>query len=50
MKDEAKHPEYIFIEQKDLSDNVGYIPKYINELKDKYGKFKVWLFVRVPGK
>ena len=50
MKDEAKHPEYIFIEQKDLSDNVGYIPKYINELKDKYGSFKVWLFVRVPGK
>ena len=49
MKDEAKHPEYIFIEQKDLSDNVGYIPKYINELKDKYGKFQGMAFCAGTG-
>ncbi len=39
-KSEAKRPENIFIEQKDLSEDIDGLPKYITALKEKYGKFK----------
>jgi len=40
MKSKCKNPENIFIEIKDLTENIEGLPKYIRELKDKYGKFR----------
>ncbi len=39
MKADAKAPERVFWEQKDLSEDIGNLPAYIKALKDKYGKF-----------
>lgn len=36
----ADYPQNIFIEQKDLTQNVESLPEYVKTLKDKYGKFK----------
>lgn len=40
MKAKAKHPENIFLEKKDLSENIGELPAYIKKLREKYGKFQ----------
>ena len=49
LKDEAKYPEYIFIEQKDLAHDVEHIPTYIRQLKEKYGKFQGMAFCTGTG-
>lgn len=49
LKDEAKHPEYMFIEQKDFTHDVGDIPAYVKELKEKYGKFQGMAFCAGTG-
>lgn len=40
MQEKAKYPEYMHIEQKDLTDNIEGLPLYIKSLKEKYGKFQ----------
>ncbi len=40
MKSKCSNPAAMFLEQKDLTKDVANLPKYIKELKDKYGKFK----------
>lgn len=40
MKAKAKHPENIFLEQKDLAEDIDGLPAYVKSLKDKYGKFQ----------
>lgn len=39
MKAKCKYPENMFLEQKDLTEDIEGLPKYVNELKEKYGKF-----------
>jgi short-subunit dehydrogenase len=39
MKAKAKHPENVFLEQKDLAEDIAGLPAYVKELKEKYGKF-----------
>lgn len=39
MKAKAKHPENVFLEQKDLTEDIEGLPAYVKALKDKYGKF-----------
>ena len=39
MKAKAKHPENVFLEQKDLAEDIPGLPAYVKALKDKYGKF-----------
>lgn len=39
MKTKCKYPENMFLEPKDLTEDIGELPNYIKELKDKYGKF-----------
>lgn len=39
MKAKAKHPENVFLEQKDLTENIEGLPAYVKVLKEKYGKF-----------
>ena len=39
MKAKAKHPENVFLEQKDLAADISGLPAYIKALKEKYGKF-----------
>ena len=39
MKAKAKHPENVFLEQKDLTEDIEGLPAYVKSLKDKYGKF-----------
>ena len=40
MKAKAKRPENIFLEQKDLAEDIAGLPAWIKSLKDKYGKFQ----------
>lgn len=40
MKAKAKHPENVFLEQKDLTENIKGLPAYVKALKEKYGKFQ----------
>ena len=40
MKAKAKHPEKVFLEQKDLTEDIDGLPAYVKALKDKYGKFQ----------
>ena len=40
MKAKAKRPENIFIEPKDLAEDIAGLPSYIKSLKDKYGKLQ----------
>lgn len=40
MKSKAKFPENIFLEQKDLAEDIEGLPAYVKSLKDKYGKFQ----------
>lgn len=39
MKAKAKHPESVFLEQKDLTEDIEGLPAYVKALKEKYGKF-----------
>ena len=39
MKAKAKHPENVFLEQKDLAEDIPGLPAYVKTLKEKYGKF-----------
>lgn len=39
MKAKAKYPENVFLEQKDLTENIEGLPAYVKVLKEKYGKF-----------
>lgn len=39
LKENAKFPENIHIEIKDLSENIEELPDYVKSLKAKYGKF-----------
>ncbi|MBR1777621.1 MAG: SDR family oxidoreductase [Alphaproteobacteria bacterium] len=40
MKAKAKYPENVFLEQKDLTEDIEGLPAYVKALKDKYGKFQ----------
>lgn len=39
MKAKCKNPENVFLEIKDLADDINNLPKYVKSLKEKYGKF-----------
>lgn len=39
MKTECKYPQNIFLEQKDLAEDIENLPNYVKSLKEKYGKF-----------
>ena len=39
LKVECSHPENLFIETKDLTENIAELPEYIKSLREKYGKF-----------
>lgn len=39
LKKQSSSPDALFIEQKDLSEDISNLPNYIKALKDKYGKF-----------
>lgn len=38
MKAKCKHPENMFVEQKELTEDIQGLPAYVKSLKDKYGK------------
>jgi len=38
MKAKAKYPENVFLEQKNLTDDLAGLPQYIKSLREKYGK------------
>ena len=40
MKAKAKHPENVFLEQKDLAEDIAGLPVYVKGLREKYGKFQ----------
>lgn len=39
MKAQAKHPENVFCEEKDLVSDIPGLPAYVRTLREKYGKF-----------
>jgi len=39
MRAKAKFPENVFLEQKDLAEDISGLPAYVKSLKEKYGKF-----------
>ena len=39
MKAKCKYPENMFLEPKDLTEDIEGLPKYVKGLKEKYGKF-----------
>ena len=39
MRAKAKHPANVFLEQKDLVEDISGLPAYVKALKEKYGKF-----------
>ena len=40
MKAKCKFPENLFLENKDLTEDIDGLPAYVKSLKDKYGKFR----------
>ena len=40
MMAKAQHPGNVFLEQKDLAEDIGGLPAYIKSLREKYGKFQ----------
>ena len=40
LKQKAKYPENMFLEQKDLTEDIGGLPAYVKDKKKKYGKFQ----------
>ncbi|MBQ2611546.1 SDR family oxidoreductase [bacterium] len=39
LKSESKNPDNLYIEVKDLTEDIEGLPKYVKSLKEKYGKF-----------
>ena len=39
LKAQCKYPENLYIEIKDLAEDIENLPKYVKDLKEKYGKF-----------
>lgn len=39
MKTGCKYPQNVFLEQKDLAEDIENLPNYVKSLKEKYGKF-----------
>lgn len=39
MRANAKNPENVFLEQKDLTEDIPGLPAYVKSLREKYGKF-----------
>jgi len=39
MKSKCKYPENVYLEIKDLAEDIENLPNYIKSLKEKYGKF-----------
>jgi len=39
-KNNSKYPERVFIEAKDLTENIEDLPNFVKSLKEKYGKLK----------
>jgi len=39
MKTKCQNPDNMFLEQKDLTEDIENLPKYVKELREKYGKF-----------
>ena len=50
MKARCKYPENMFLEQKDLTEDIEGLPKYVKELKEKYGKFSGMAYCAGVGK
>ena len=40
MKARAKYPDKIFLERKDVAEDIPGLPAYVKALKEKYGKFQ----------
>lgn len=40
MKAKARNPGNVFLEQKDLAEDIGGLPAYVKTLREKYGKFQ----------
>lgn len=40
MKARAVHPDRVFLERRDLAQDIAGLPAYVRELKDRYGKFQ----------
>ena len=40
MKAKVRYPNNVFLEQKDLAEDIAGLPAYVKSLKDKYGKFQ----------
>lgn len=40
MKARAVHPDRVFLERRDLAQDIAGLPAYVRELKDHYGKFQ----------
>lgn len=40
MKEKARFPENVFLEQKDLVEDIAGLPAYVKQLCEKYGKFQ----------
>ena len=40
MRNKCKFPENMFLEKKDLTEDIDTLPEYVKSLKDKYGKFQ----------
>lgn len=39
MKSKCKYPENMYLEIKELTEDIGNLPNYVKDLKNKYGKF-----------
>ena len=39
MRAKSKSPENVFLEQRDLTEDISGLPAYVKSLKEKYGKF-----------
>lgn len=40
VRNKCKYPENMFLENKDLTDDIEGLPAYVKSLKEKYGKFQ----------
>lgn len=40
LREKAENPEALFIEKKELMEEIDGLPAYVKELKEKYGKFQ----------
>lgn len=49
LREEAAHPEAMFVEKVDLAADVTALPAFVGSLKDKYGKFQGMAFCAGTG-